>query len=207
MQDQLPGHPQEDRPDPVTSERTHPAVSLPAAEGGRGNHREQLLAVFAGQEGEAGISPAEDQRSCPPVSLESSPPEETIPSYPGRPRPLPGGCQRFPGQTRAERSDPGCDDNTDLVEVNPGDEGGEGAVPQHQGQSRHHPECVAREEGESEIREAPGQHCPLSGCGARLDCQEEAEQTDPGSHHHPAGSEESHPGNVDHNIYYSLFFI
>ena len=27
-------------------------------------------------------------------------------------------------------TDPGCDDHSDLLEVNPGDEGGEGTLPQ-----------------------------------------------------------------------------
>ena len=66
---------------------------------------------------------------------------------------------------------------------------------------------MARQEGEAEISEPQGQHCPLSGGGAGLDCQEEEEQADRGSHRHPAGSEESHPGNVYQNIVILIIYL
>ena len=154
--------------------------------------------MSAGQEGEAGLPPAEEQRSCPAVSLAGSLPEEPLPSQQDCHHPLPGGCERFPGQKTGEKTDQGRDDHSEVVEIKPGEEGGERAVPQHQGQGRHHTECVAREEGETEISETQVQHCPLSGCCARLDCPQEDEETERGGRHHPAGSEESRPGNIYH---------
>ena len=152
--------------------------------------------MSTGSEAEEQLPPAEEQRGGGSVSLERSLPEETLPSQQDRHHPLSGRCQRFPGQTRAENTDPGSEDHSDLLEVNPADEGAEAALPQHQGQCHHPPECVAREETEPEISESQVQHRPLPGGCPWLDCPEEEQEKDRGNHHHPAGTPESLPGKI-----------